>query len=148
MRVNKYHRLIIEPFVYQFHLLNLAKTASELGFHFSFWNLVCLWVQLKKNMEICRGILDNWFGKPLALSFPNTPWITEKIWFTKKTFLLTWQCVKKKYWVWVRNLNSKLLIQGVFWKDNAKDFPNQVSKIPLHISKWVEISLKDTPNKN
>ena len=38
----------------------------------------------------------------------------------------------------------KSVIQGVFWKDNAKGFPNQLSKIPLHISKLVEIILKDT----
>ena len=38
------------------------------------------------------------------------------------------------------------MILGVFWKDNAKDFPNQLSKGPLPISKWAEIALKDTQN--
>ena len=29
VHVNKYHRLVLKLFVYQFHLLNLAETASE-----------------------------------------------------------------------------------------------------------------------
>ena len=32
------------------------------------------------------------------------------------------------------------------WKDTAKGFSNQLSKVPLHISKWVEIAFKDTTN--
>ena len=39
----------------------------------------------------------------------------------------------------------KSVIQGVFWKDNAKYFPNELSKMPLHISKWAEIKPKETP---
>ena len=38
------------------------------------------------------------------------------------------------------------MILGVFWKDNAKDFLNHLSKGPLPISKWAEIALKDTQN--
>ena len=37
-------------------------------------------------------------------------------------------------------------MQGVFWKDNAEVFPNQLSKIHLQISKLLEIALKDKPN--
>ena len=32
VRVNKYQMEVLKLFVHQFHLLNLAKTASELGF--------------------------------------------------------------------------------------------------------------------
>ena len=40
----------------------------------------------------------------------------------------------------------KSVFQGVFWKDNAKGFSNLLSKEPVHISKWVKITTKDTPN--
>ena len=40
----------------------------------------------------------------------------------------------------------KSVIQGVFWKDNAKGFLNKYSRMPLHISKWAEIAPKDIPN--
>ena len=38
----------------------------------------------------------------------------------------------------------KSVIRGVFWKDNRKGLQNKLSKIHLHVSKWVEVALKDT----
>ena len=45
--VYKYQGEVLKLSVYQVHLWNLAKTASEIEFLILSWNLVCLWVQFQ-----------------------------------------------------------------------------------------------------
>ena len=57
--------------------------------------------------------------------------------FTKKFFFK---------WKFLRQFIFKSVFHGVFRKDNGKGFLNMSSNEPVHISKWVKITTKDTPN--
>ena len=138
-------------------------TLSFLFTSFTFWTWLKQPLNLPQNvlfvfwwyLEIWRLILDNLFGKPLALTFQNTPWITdlknkkktEEIQLQKNVFVSLVVCytmcgtlliftkkllLKKNFY---RSLNFKILIHEVLREDNAKGVSNTLSKIPHHIYK-------------
>ena len=117
------------------HLLNLAKTASELGFQTFSWNFWVYLVVILTHLEICTGSLDNRFKKPLALSFQNTPWKMD----LKMNFLRNFHFKKKLFCIlgylalWICYLKSLCI------------FPNELKlqpKIPQISRKYLEAKFR------
>ena len=61
MRVSKYLGAVIKFLVYQFHLLNLAKTAFVLGFQIFFWKFGVSLGPISTHLGITMGIWDRLF---------------------------------------------------------------------------------------
>ena len=126
-------------------------TASELGFQTFFWNSGCLWLQFKI-FETHKEVFLLQIQKALDLLFPKHSldhWLEEfSFWGNlikkKKGFCKlgsvrsTLTRLQKIFFVEITfslKIIFKLVIQGVFWKDNAKGFFLSVIKIPVHVSK-------------
>ena len=96
-------------------------------------------------IKLYKKVLSNFHNKMAKKK--TLPW-NKKIQFDRDS-VSTLPSIQKSFflkWKYLRNLIFKSVFQGVFWKDNAKGFLNLLSKGPVRISKWVKITIKDTPN--